>query len=203
MGLSSRISGYTNCNYRQVGSIFETSFDLTTAEPGFFAVTLTNEDELRPHNCHIEIQKSNKVAEQRSGPITVNIGSVILSIGLALAVMGLRFIMVKNSLKGGKPLDERLKTLKKEFLAFLIAGGAIFLIGILGPYLALSVEISKVFANAGGVIFGLGIPQYTQWKYGQGTDAQVKESLKRVKKWTYLTLVLGVALIIISGFISV
>jgi len=57
VGLSSWISGYTNCHYREVGTTFETSFDFSTPEPSFSTVTLINEDELRPHNCHIEIRK--------------------------------------------------------------------------------------------------------------------------------------------------
>lgn len=55
-GLSSWRSGYSNSNYRQIGTIFEGSFDFSIPEPGFSTVTLINEDELKPHSCHIEIR---------------------------------------------------------------------------------------------------------------------------------------------------
>jgi len=116
--------------------------------------------------------------------------------------MALRFIMVKNSLKAGKPSEERLKTLKQEFCGYSIAGVVIFLAGISIPCLALPLEHAEIITTAGGVIFGLGIPQYIQWRYGKVCEAQIKESLKQVNKLVYFTLIPGVALIVVSGFIS-
>jgi len=131
----------------------------------------------------------------------IKVSLILLSVGLAMMVIGVRLIMVKNSLQASKLSNERLKLLKKEWLYLLPAGIIVFLIGFFSPYFQLSVEQAKNIAITGGVLFGLGIPQFSQWKLGQGTEEQVKKSAKQLKKWAWVIAIIGGILVIISPFI--
>jgi hypothetical protein len=130
----------------------------------------------------------------------IDIGSILLSVGLLLAVIGVRLWMVRHSLEAGKPNSERLKSLRAEFMILVIAGFLIFLIGFFSPYLTLSVERAKIIASSGGMIFGLAIPQYVQYYYGIPTVGKYK-GIRFINIWIAITLSPGIFLIFISGFI--
>ena len=127
---------------------------------------------------------------------------ILQAAGFLLMVTGVRFIMVRNSLRASKPSKERLKMLKKEWLYLLPGGVIVFLIGFFSPHCQLSVEEAKIIANTGLALFGLGIPQYCQWKYGRGTDKQVKNFVKQLKKYAWVITIIGLVLVLVSPIIG-
>ncbi|MCJ7744484.1 MAG: hypothetical protein MUO99_08040 [Dehalococcoidales bacterium] len=131
----------------------------------------------------------------------VNISLVLLSLGLSLMVLGVRFVMVRNSLRVSKPSDERLKLLKKEWLYLLPAGFIVFLIGFFSPHFKVSVEEARNLASTGGVLFVLGIPQFSQWKLGRGTEEKVRKSAEQLKKLAWVIAVIGFILALVSPFV--
>jgi hypothetical protein len=126
-------------------------------------------------------------------------GSVVLSVGLALVAMGIRFYMVRDSLKIAKPSDKHLVVFKKQYSVLLPGGIALFLVGILGPFLFLPGEYAKAIANAGGVIFGLGIPQFVQGRLGKESDDQWEKNISNIETTARWTAFGGLALVIASG----
>lgn len=140
--------------------------------------------------------------KRRGGQVLVNISSLVMSVGFSLMVIGVRFIMVKNNLKLGKPSNVRLKAFKKEWSHLLPAGLLVFLIGFFSPSFSLSVEEAKSIASTGGVLFGLGIPQYVQWDKGRGNEEQIKKSANTIGKWAWALYIVGGILVIGSPFIK-
>jgi hypothetical protein len=123
--------------------------------------------------------------------------STSLQIGFILLVMGIRFMSVRNSIKSAKPKPDRLKTLKKEFGSFLTSGLIITAMGSISLLWIPSVIQSEIITSTGGVIFGLSIPQYLHYKYGQ-PNVQEKQSIKMINIWTCIVLILGSILLIIA-----
>jgi len=116
--------------------------------------------------------------------------------------MAVRFLMVKRSLQAGKPSEPRRKTLYGEFWICSIAGIFIFLVGITSPYYLLSVDHAKVIANSGGVLFGLGIPQYIQYYYSKDDQKYIK-SQKHLNNYAWGLFIVGSVLMFLSQFIRV
>lgn len=118
-------------------------------------------------------------------------------------VTGVRLVMVRRSLRAGKPSPERLKQLNKEFLTCSIAGIIVWLIGgLAGLFGTLPIELAKTTANTGAVLFGLGIPQRAQWYCGKGTEVELKESTEQLRKLAWGVAIFGAALVLGSGILS-
>lgn len=122
---------------------------------------------------------------------------ISVGVGLFLMVMGVRLMMVRNSLKASRPSNVRLKQLEKEWKFLLPLGFVVFLIGFFSPLLQVSVELAKSIANTGGVLFGLGIPQFAQWKLGQGTEDELKKSEKQLEIEAWFITIIGFVLVLV------
>lgn len=131
------------------------------------------------------------------------ISLVLLTVGLALLVMGVRFMMVRNSLLAGKPSEKRLGQLKKEFMVCFIVGIIVYLIGWFSPRFPLSIEQAKAIASVGVMLVGLSIPQYLQRLKGRGDEQQVKRSAQQIKKWGWGLAILGAVLVVASPILNV
>lgn len=103
------------------------------------------------------------------------ISMILLTIGLSLMIMGVRFTMVRNSLLAGKPSDTRLDQLKREFWVCAVAGVLVYVIGLVG---SMSVEQRRAIAITGATLFSLGVPQHLQWNKGLG---DINKSAKTIK----------------------
>jgi len=120
--------------------------------------------------------------------------------------MGVRFMMVRNSLLAGKPSEKRLGQLKKEFMVCFIVGIIVYLIGWFSPRFPrspLSIDQAKAIASVGVTLVGLSIPQYLQRLNGHGDEQQVKRSAQQIQKWGWCLAILGAVLVVASPILNV